>query len=112
MAIKAPNLTFDRIQAARARSSLEDEIAQERAAALGRAGRALARAIAALDDRTRNEDRETLLLDAAEKAQGYFIQREMLGIRDHSEIIREYEIPSAVIGRIGIMRRVHSRTHH
>ena len=105
MSVRAPNLAFDRLQAARAKSPLESEIAQERAAALGRAGRALAKAIAALDDRGRNEDRETLLLNAAEKAQGYFIQREMLGIRDHSEIIREYAIPKAVLGRIGIMRR-------
>lgn len=105
MAVCAPQNAFDRFQAARSGSPLEAEIAQERAAALGRAGRALRKAIEALSSPDPKEDRETLLLNAAEKAQGYFIQREAIGIRDHREIIREYAIPKAVIGRIGIYRR-------
>ncbi|MGB3627021.1 MAG: DUF6665 family protein [Henriciella sp.] len=104
MAARAPQNAFDRFQAARSGSSLESEIAQETAAALGRSGRALRKALEALNTPASGDERETLLLNAAEKAQGYFIQREMMGIRDHREIIREYAIPKAVLVRIGIYR--------
>ena len=104
MALRSPQNAFTRVQTARAGSPIESEIAAEKAAALGRSGRALADALAALDKAKDKTELETLLIQAAQTTQAYFIQRELIGIRDHSEIIREYDIPRAVLVRIGIMR--------
>ena len=104
MALKAPQNAFSRVQAAEAKSSLEAEVAAEKAAALGRAGRALEEAMAALEALDPETDRETLLLIAAERTQAYFMQRELNGLRDQYEIIREYDIPREVLNRIGIRR--------
>ncbi|WP_348630558.1 DUF6665 family protein, partial [Mesorhizobium sp. M7A.F.Ca.CA.004.02.1.1] len=32
---------------------------------------------------------------------GYFIQRELCGLRKHDAVIREYNIPRAVLARLG-----------
>ncbi|WP_348639918.1 DUF6665 family protein, partial [Mesorhizobium sp. M7A.F.Ca.US.001.04.1.1] len=32
---------------------------------------------------------------------GYFIQRELCGLRKHDAVIREYNIPKAVLARLG-----------
>ncbi|RIJ27221.1 DUF6665 family protein [Henriciella mobilis] len=97
--------TFTRVQSAEAKSSLEAEVAAEKAAALGRAGRAIETALLRLeypDDQTARED---LLLDAAEAVQAYFLQRELNGLRDQRDIIQAFAIPRAVLNRIGIVRR-------
>lgn len=106
MAVRAPlNHAFSRVQAAEARSSLASEIAAEKAAALGRAGRAIEKALARLEENDDPRHREALLLEAAEAVQAYFMQRELNGLRDQREIIREYAIPRPVLNRIGIVRR-------
>ena len=105
MALKPPQNAFSRAQAAEAKSSLEGEVAAEKAAALGRAGRGLEQALAALSKPDPGTDRETLLLIAAERTQAYFMQRELNGLRDQAEIIREYGIPREVLVRIGVRRK-------
>lgn len=105
MSLKLPQNVFSRAQAAEAKSSLEGEVAAEKAAALGRAGRGLEQAMSALNDADDKADRETLLLIAAERAQAYFLQRELNGLRDQGDIIREYGIPREVLVRIGISRK-------
>lgn len=106
MALRAPRTAaFSRFQAAEAGSPLEAEVAAEKAAALGRAGRALEEALDQLRAAEDEEDREALLLAAAEKTQGYFLQRELVGLRDHRDIVRSYDIPRAVLVRIGVRRR-------
>ena len=81
---------------------LGHEILAEKAAALGRAGEkarvALARLKAHPDS---GEGREALLKASAEAVHAYFIQRELCGLRRHDAIIREYEIPRAVLVRLG-----------
>ena len=47
------------------------------------------------------EGREALLKASAEAVHAYFIQRELCGLRRHDAIIREYEIPRAVLARLG-----------
>ena len=47
------------------------------------------------------EHRSRLLKDAAEAVHGYFIQRELCGLRKHDAVIREYNIPKAVLVRLG-----------
>ncbi len=81
---------------------LGNEILAEKAAALGRAGRkaedSLARLrLAAADD----EQRAALLKAAADAVHAYFIQRELCGLRRHDAVIREYDIPRAVLVRLG-----------
>ena len=82
--------------------SLQHEMLAEKAATLGRAGEAAARAVAALnacgpDDQAR----PALLRDAAKAVHAWFIQRELCGLRRHQDVIRELGIPRAVLVRLG-----------
>lgn len=79
---------------------LEHELAGEKAAALGRAGVRVEKALARLQSAAEDERRE--LTDvAAQAVHAYFIQRELCGLRRHQEAIREYGIPAAVLARLG-----------
>lgn len=81
---------------------LSHEIMAEKAAALGKAGEKARVALAKLKAHAEGgEDREALLKTAAEAVHAYFIQRELCGMRRHETIIREYEIPRAVLARLG-----------
>lgn len=81
---------------------LGQEIMAEKAAALGRAGEKARLTLARLRDHpTGSEGRDALLKAAAEAVHAYFIQRELCGFRRHEAIIREYEIPRAVLVRLG-----------
>lgn len=98
--------------------ALDYEIAQEQAASLGRLGRALEAALAALSnyDRAhteRREDsaaltssaariRERLVQDAGDALWCFIVQREACGLRDQRLIVREYGIPAEVQNRMGI----------
>lgn len=102
---------------------LDYEIVQEQAAALGRLGRALEAALAALSrhDRRNAERggesakggsaapstselaaRERLLREAAYTLWCFVIQREACGLRDHRLIIRDYAVPREVQNRMGM----------
>lgn len=78
---------------------LDHEIAQEMAIALGRAGRKVEETLARLRDG--NGERTVLLSEAAEAVYAYFIQRELCGMRRHEGVIRHYDIPKAVLVRLG-----------
>ncbi len=81
---------------------LGHEILAEKAAALGKAGEKARLALAGLKAHPEGaEGREALLKTAAEAVHAYFIQRELCGFRRHDAIIREYEIPRAVLARLG-----------
>ncbi|TGQ33273.1 MULTISPECIES: DUF6665 family protein [unclassified Mesorhizobium] len=81
---------------------LGHEILGEKAAALGRAGRRVEETLAMLrDNGDDGEHRGRLLKEAAEAVHGYFIQRELCGLRKHDVVIREYNIPKAVLVRLG-----------
>ncbi|WP_367161450.1 DUF6665 family protein, partial [Mesorhizobium sp.] len=45
--------------------------------------------------------RNRLLKEAAAAVHAYFIQRELCGLRKHDAVIREYDIPRAVLVRLG-----------
>jgi hypothetical protein len=93
------------------------EIAQEQAAALGRLGRALEAALAALsrhdhantdsDGNSTNRPspagppRERLVLEASDALWCFVVQREACGLRDQRSIIREYGVPAEVRNRMG-----------
>lgn len=80
---------------------LGHEILAEKAAALGRAGQRVDEALAKLRENGEGGDRNRLLKEAAEAVHAYFIQRELCGLRKHDAVIREYDIPRAVLVRLG-----------
>jgi plasmid stabilization system protein ParE len=91
---------------------LDYEIAQEQASALGRLGRALEAALAALSNHdgrggdARNQpaaglERERLLRDASAALWCFVVQREACGLRDQKTIMRDYGVPREVQNRMG-----------
>jgi hypothetical protein len=82
-------------------AGFETELVSERAAALGRAGRKVEAALAALEDAEAGVDRETLLKAAAQAVWAFFVQREACGFRDQRGVIAHYGIPRAVLVRLG-----------
>jgi hypothetical protein len=93
---------------------LTHEFAQERASALGRLGRALETALAALArfdaDRPREaasaEDRPlraALVAEASVALWHFVVQREACGLRDTRHVLREYCVPAEVAARMGVL---------
>lgn len=81
---------------------LDHEIAAEKAAALGRAGERVEHSLARLKAHQGDADERARLRQAAADAvYGYFIQRELCGMRRHHGAIREYGIPNEVLARLG-----------
>lgn len=84
------------------------EIAAEKAASLGRAGRRLERTLAALRELQPTADetaREDLLDDAGEAFFFYLVQREACGLRDTAEVVEAFDVPREVQLRMGSRRR-------
>ena len=86
--------------------ALDYEIAQEQASALGRLGRALEAALAALasydsEEPTGNGARRQLVQQASEALWYFIVQREACGLRDPRPVIRDYRVPSEVYTRMG-----------
>ena len=91
---------------------LEHEVAQEKATALGRLGRALEAALAALAEfdaepvPSASPDRRKLrasLVAQASLALWYFVvQREACGLRDLRAVLRDYCVPPEVAARMGV----------
>ena len=85
------------------------EIAQEKAASLGRAGRRLEDALARLRhcdaENGGAAGREALVEAAAEALYFYVVQREACGLHDSLEIFRELRVPSEIQLRMGVRRK-------
>jgi uncharacterized protein DUF6665 len=89
---------------------LDYEIAQEKAAALGRLGRALEKALAALREfdaaphdaspEQRNV-RRVLVAEAGSALWHFIVQREACGLRDARAVMRDYRVPAEVQDRMG-----------
>lgn len=77
------------------------ELLGEQAHSLGRAGRKVEAALSALRDHPGGETRVLALNAAADAVWSFFVQREVLGLRDRKAIIAEYDIPSEVLVRLG-----------
>jgi hypothetical protein len=89
---------------------LDYEIAQEKAATLGRLGRGLEAAVAALrtfDDEAREmttaarRERRALVDEAGHALWLFVVQREALGLRDTRTLMRDYRVPAEVFNRMG-----------
>jgi hypothetical protein len=94
----------------KATAAIDQEIAREKAEALGRAAKLLEDALRALRDHealaavqssSAGTRRERLVAEAAYRAQNVVIQRESLGLRDPREVFEFYSVPREVVVRIG-----------
>jgi hypothetical protein len=94
---------------------LADEFRQERAAALGRLGRALEGSLAALarfDEEYSQASaaecrqlRASLVADASRALWHFVVQREACGLRDLRYVLRDYRVPREVAARMGALPR-------
>jgi hypothetical protein len=95
-------------------AALDYEIAQEQVSALGRLGRALEQALAALADYERDKvgrdgrctplrdpSRDRLVAAASRALWCYMVQREAVGLRDPRPVLRDYRVPAEVHNRMG-----------
>ncbi|MDB5360362.1 MAG: hypothetical protein JWO51_1659 [Rhodospirillales bacterium] len=84
---------------------LEVEIRAEQAASLGRGGRDVAAALKRLRDFDAADSgpaaRAELVAAAADAVWGFLIHRELCGLRDRDQVIRDYAIPAEVLCRLG-----------
>src|SRR4051812_44229044 len=87
-------------------ATLEYEIAEERASALGRLGRRLEAALVALAACPPTATAERTLRDSLVEEAGYalwlfIVQREACGLNDSSHVMQTYGVPSEVYARMG-----------
>jgi len=87
-------------------ATLEHEIVEEKASALGRLGRRLEAALAALAacPRTATSDRavrDGLVAEAGYALWLFVVQREACGLNDSTYVMREYRVPYEVYVRMG-----------
>jgi hypothetical protein len=82
-------------------TALDHEILAERASSLGAAERQVIDAIAALAAAT--TDRDHRLAAARQQVWQYFVQRELVGFRRHTDVIQELGILPEVLAGLGAM---------
>jgi hypothetical protein len=80
--------------------ALEGEIQQERASSLAAAERKMIETLAAWRSAAETERAEPLKA-ARYAVWAYFVQRELIGFRRHTDVIREYDIPAVVLNGLG-----------
>lgn len=80
---------------------LRYELLEEQASSLGRAGRKVEQALAALSAHE-GEGRDKVLRAAADAVWGFFVQREIMGFRDRAAVVSQYAIPREVLNRLGV----------
>ena len=82
-------------------AAINHEILAERASSLGAAEQRVIKAIAALAAAT--VDREIRLADARDMVWAYFVQRELIGFRRHTDVIQDLSISSEVLVGLGVI---------
>lgn len=82
-------------------AAIEHEILAERASSMGAAEAKVIAALAALA--TASADRASALAAARSAVWGYFVQRELVGFRRHTDVIQELSIPPEVLVGLGAM---------
>jgi hypothetical protein len=80
---------------------LRYELLEEQAQSLGRAGRKVEAALAALRDHPGGDDRAAALKAAADAVWSFLVQREVMGLRDRAAVVAQYGIPREVLARLG-----------
>lgn len=80
-------------------TALDHEIASEGASSLGAAEARVIKALSALADP--KVDGEAALDDARDAVWSYFVQRELVGLRKHLDVIQALAIPQEVLAGLG-----------
>ena len=80
-------------------TALDHEILAERASSLGAAERKVVDAVAALA----GPDHAAALATARKVVWEYFVQRELVGFRRHTDVIQDLKIPHEVLVGLGSM---------
>jgi hypothetical protein len=89
---------------------IKHEVAEEKAGALGRAGRRLEQALDLFRDYERSGEphapgkRERLLWELAERVHALIVQREACGLRDSRQVLKHFAIPREALARVGARR--------
>ncbi len=114
MTVRPPRAVTTEIWTDNPSAAIDYEIAQEKASTLGRLGRALEAALAALRDfdaegrepsaETR-QARRALVAQAGHALWLFVVQREALGLRDTRQLMRDYRVPAEVQNRMGALPR-------
>ena len=91
-------------------SAVEADVIAEKASSLGHHGRLVEQAMAALRafDAAPDGDPETrlkLVKAAARQVWAFLVQRELCGLRDQKQVIKDYGIPGEVLVRLGAIER-------
>jgi hypothetical protein len=100
MSLRPPQNLASSFGQTSAPSALDYEIMGEMAASLGRAGEKVEKTLAQLAEADAS-DRDGSLKAAARAVHAYFIQRELCGLKNHDAAIRDFNIPPAVLVRLG-----------
>jgi len=98
--LRTPQSFVRRLAGESFEAAFNHEVAEEQAAALGRMGRRAEAALAALRDHE-GEGRAAVLKAAADAVWCFFVQREVMGLRDRAQIVADYRIPREVMVRLG-----------
>ena len=80
---------------------LRYELLEEQAHSLGRMGRKVEQALAALRDHPA-EGRGEAVKAAADAVWCFLVQRECMGLRDRQAVVAQYAIPREVLNRLGV----------
>lgn len=108
MAIRLPYGRTSLAAGDAAQGALEAELLNEKVESLGRAGRRVEEALAALRafaGETGSVAHESLLDDAAAKVWAFIVQRELCGFRNAALIVEDFAIPGDVMRRLGVVRK-------
>lgn len=89
---------------------LEADMLAEKASSLGHHGRLVAAAMAALRafdavPGGNPDERRRLVRKAAREVWAFLVQRELCGLRDQKQVIKDYGIPGEVLVRLGAMEK-------
>ena len=112
MTVRQPRVVSSKIWTANPAAALDYELAQEKAFTLGRLGRALEAALAALREfdaqadvasADRWQERRALVAQAGHALWMFVVQREALGLRDSRQLMRDYHVPAEVQNRMGVL---------
>ena len=109
MSFRLPRSLDDALRdpAAAGHDAFDTEILAEKAAALGRSGRQVEEALATLSASgapAGSDEREALLDAAAERFWMFLIQRELCGLRDREQAVRDFGVPREVLNRAGAVK--------
>ena len=99
--LRMPQSLLERLGGDAAEASLRHELMEEQAASLGRMGRKVEAALAALNAHEGDDGRPALVAEAADAVWGFLVQREVMGLCDRAAIVAQYDIPREVLNRIG-----------